>query len=133
MSTFFDLMRKTQEAQAVRLGLPIDRKFSDDELAESMIALSDAERELYGLDPRDESGCPLSPPEMQKLRELEGKMIAFRVTITLSPDRVETINVLAANAVSANVLVVDQLFGDCFDTDKMQSFKIKVEPLKRAA
>lgn len=136
-SPLFEMMRKHQEAQAVRLGIPVAREFSDAELEGSVELLAEAERELYGIDPRDESGCPLSPPELQKLRELNGKMIAFRVTITL-PDRVETITVLAAHACAAIILVVEQLFGDCFDLEKPQAMKIKVEPvrarvLKRAA
>lgn len=131
MNNLLNLMRKTNEAQAVRLGVPVQRQFSDDELAGSMELLAEAEAELYGLDPRDESGGPLSAPEVAKLHELNGKMIAYHVTVTL-PDRVETINVLAAHACAAIILVVEMLFGE-FDAEKPQSFKIKVEPVRKTA
>lgn len=129
MSTLFELARKSQEAQAVRLGIPVAREFSDAELAGSAELLAEAERELYGIDPRVESGCELSPLELQKLAEMNCKLIAFRVTVTL-PDRTESINVLAAHACAAIILVVEQLFGE-FDADKPEAFKLKVEPVKQ--
>lgn len=126
--SLLDMMRKANEAQAVRLGIPVSRQFSDNELADSMTALADAEREFYGLDPRDESGCPLSPVEQHKLDELSRRLIPFCVTV-VTADRTEQINVLAAHACAANVMVVEMLFGE-FDAEKPQSFKIKVEPVQ---
>lgn len=128
--SLFDMMRKSQEAQAVRLGIPVSRQFSDDELVESIQALAEAEHdlelEMYGSDPRNE-GVPLSAPELKNLHEINGKLIPFRVTLTL-PDRTEQINILATDACNANVRVVEMIFGD-FNADKPQAFKLKVEPV----
>lgn len=137
--SLFDMMRKSQEAQAVRLGLPIDRKYTDDDLVESIQALNEAEHdlelELYGMTDDERLG-KLGPDEQRLLDELNRKLIPFRVTITL-PDRVETINILAPDAVAANLRAAELLFGE-FDTDKPKAFKLKVEPvqvrdLRRAA
>lgn len=134
-SPLFEMMRKHQEAQAVRLGLPINRHFSDDELVDSMSALAEAEHdlalEMYGTDPRDESGCPLSGPEVATLHELNRKLLSFRVTVTL-PAQVEQINVLATDACMAIVKAFEIMFPD-FEDDKPQAFKIKVEPVKLAS
>jgi hypothetical protein len=139
MSSLFDLMRKTNEAQAVRLGLPINRQYSDDELVESIQALADAEHELaleLGTMSSDEYMGKLGPDEQRLLNELNRKLIPFRVTVTL-PDRTEQINILATDACHANIRVVEMVFGD-FDSEKPQSFRVKVEPvqtcnLRRAA
>lgn len=48
MSTLFTLARQTAEAQAVRLGIPVARHFTDTELAPSTRLLEQSERELYG-------------------------------------------------------------------------------------
>lgn len=135
MSSLFDMMRKTNEAQAVRLGIPVSRQFSDSELIDSMQALVDAERELYGMN-EDERLGKLGPDEKRLLDELNRKLIPFRVTVTL-PDRTEQINILATDACHANIRVVEMIFGD-FDAEKPQSFRVKVEPvqtrnLRRAA
>jgi hypothetical protein len=136
MSSLFDLMRKTNEAQAVRLGIPVSRQFSDDELIDSMQALADAERELYGDMSTEERLGKLSEEEQRMLNELNRRLIPFRVTVTL-PDRIEQINILATDACHANIRVVEMVFGD-FDAEKPQAFKVKVEPvqtrnLRRAA
>lgn len=127
MNNLLTLMRKTNEAQAVRLGVPVQRQFSDDELAGSMELLAEAEAEFYGLDPRDESGGPLSAPEVTRLRELNRKLIPFRVTVTTAAGA-KQINVLATDACMANVRAAEILFPD-FDCEKPMAFKIKVEPI----
>lgn len=127
MSELLTLMRKTNEAQAVRLGVQVERQFSDDELAGSMELLAEAEAEFYGLDPRDESGGPLSAPEIAKLRELNRKLIQFRVTVTTSAGA-KRINVLATDACMANVRAAEIMFPD-FDCAKPMAIKIKVEPV----
>ena len=48
MTDLLTLMRNIQEAQAVRLGIPVSRQFSDADLAGSMQMLEEAEIELYG-------------------------------------------------------------------------------------
>lgn len=133
--SLFDLMRKTNEAQAVRLGIPVSRQFSDDELTDSMQAMADAERKLYGMT-EDERLGKLGEEEQRMLNELNRRLIPFRVTVTL-PDRTEQINILATDACHANIRVVEMVFGD-FDAEKPQAFKVKVEPvqtrsLRRAA
>lgn len=109
MSELLTLMRKTNEAQAVRLGVPVQRQFSDDELAGSMELLAEAEAELYGLDPRNR------------------KLIPFRVTVTTAAGA-KQINVLATDACMANVRAAEIMFPD-FGCEKPMAFKIKVEPV----
>lgn len=129
MSDFFEMMRKHGEAQAVRLGLPVDRKYTDDELVESIQALAEAEHdlelEMYGSDPRMESGCALSPPELKLLREMDRRLIPFIVTVETA-EKAETINILAPDSITANIRVVEMLFD--FDAEKPQAFKISVAP-----
>jgi hypothetical protein len=130
--SFFDLMRKTQEAQAVRLGLPINRQYSDDELVESIQALNEAEHELsleLGTMSTDERLGKLGPDEQRLLNELNRKLIPFRVTVTTASN-IETINILAAHSCAATIQVVEMLFGE-FDADKPEAFKLKVEPMKQ--
>lgn len=127
----FDMARKHQEAQAVRLGLPIDRKFSDDELVESIRALAEAEHDLaleFGGMSTAERLCALSAEEQRQLAELTRKLIPFRVTITLQ-DRTEKLNVLATDSCMATIRVFELVFGE-LDTEKPESFKLKVEPVK---
>lgn len=130
MSTLLDLMRKTTEAQAVRLGIPVVRQFSDDELASSMAELESAERELYGMK-REERLGELSDVEQAALNDLNAKtLIPFRVTVT-TDDRLEVVNVLAPDACSANVQIIEMLFGD-FDAIKPKAIKVKVEPINQS-
>lgn len=127
MSQLYTLMLKAQEAQAVRLGIEIPRQFTDAELAESTALLEQAERELYGADPRDESGCPLSAAELTKLRDLDRKVIPFLVTVTTAEGATQ-INVLATDACMASTRAAEIMFPD-FDCEKPMAFKIKVEPI----
>lgn len=133
MSSLFEMMRKSQEAQAVRLGLPIDRKFSDDDLVEAIQALAEAEHdlelELYGGMSTDERMGKLGPDEQRLLNEMNRKLIPFRVTVTTASN-IETINILAAHSCAATIQVVEMLFGE-FDADKPEAFKLKVEPMKQ--
>lgn len=110
MADLITLMRKTNEAQAVRLGLSVNRQFSDDELAANMAILAEAEAELYGAAHR--------------------KLMPFRVTITTSAD-VKQISVLATDACMANVRAAEIIFPDS-DCEKPMAFKIKVEPVNVA-
>ena len=87
------------------------------------------EAEFYGLDPRDESGCPLSAPELALLREFDSKLIPFRVTVTTAAG-VENINILATDACMANMRALEILFPD-FDGEIPVALKIKVEPNER--
>ena len=124
----FTLMRKANEAQAVRLGIPVPRQFSDDEIAESMDLLSQAERDLLVMSPAERLG-QLSPVEQATLNDLNAKtLIPFRVSVTL-PDRFEILNVRAPDACYALMQVIETLFGD-FSTPRPRGFKIKVEPVK---
>ncbi len=124
----FDLMRKTNEAYAVRHGIPVERKFSDAELVESHKGLSEAEREIYGMTETERLG-ELSAVEQAALNDLNAKtLIPFRVTVT-TDDRLEVVNVLAPDACSANVQILEMLFGD-FSAAKPKAIKIKVEPIK---
>lgn len=131
--TLFQMMRKTQEAQAVRLGLPINRQYSDDELVESIQALQEAEHDLaleLGVMSTDERLGKLGADEQALLDELNGKnLIPFRVTVTTA-SQIETINILAPNSCAATVQVVEMMFGE-FDADKPEAFKLKVEPVKQ--
>lgn len=104
MSDLFTLMRKTQEAQAIRLGVEIERQFTDDELAGSMELLAEAEAEIYGTGP-----------------------ITFRVTITTASG-VRRLDVLATDACMANIRAAEIMF----QADKPMAFKIKVEPINVA-
>lgn len=52
----FTFMRKTNEAYAVRHGLPVERQFSDAELVESHKGLSQAERDLLCMQPSERLG-----------------------------------------------------------------------------
>lgn len=132
MSDFFEMMRKHGEAQAVRLGLPVDRKYTDDELVESIQALAEAERDLalefYGTMSTDERLGKLGPDEQRLLDELNRKLIPFRVTVTTAKG-VEQISILAPHSCAATIRVVEMLFGE-FDADKPEAFKLKVEPVK---
>jgi hypothetical protein len=131
MSPLFDLLRKSNEAQAVRLGLPVDRQFSDDELVESIRALEEAEHDLaleFGTMSRDERLGKLSPDEQRLLNEMDSKMLPFSVTVSTAA-WIERINILAPDACAANIRAVEMMFGE-FDTDKPQAFRIKVEPVK---
>lgn len=124
----FTFLRKTNEAYAVRHGIPVERKFSDAELVESHKGLSEAEREIYGMTETERLG-ELSAVEQAALNDLNAKtLIPFRVRV-VAPNVFETINVLAPDAISANLQVVAMLFGD-FDAVKPPRFKIKVEPIK---
>lgn len=128
MSDLFTLMRKTQEAQAVRLGVDVPRQFSDEDLAPSMALLSEAEREILTMQRAERLG-ELSAVEQAALNDLNAKtLIPFRVTVT-ADDRLEVVNVLAPDACSANVQIMEMLFGD-FDAIKPKAIKIKVEPMK---
>lgn len=128
--SLFDLMRKTQEAQAVRLGVNVSRQFSDEELAPSMELLSEAERELLTMTPAERLG-ELSPVEQAALNDLNAKtLIPFRVTVT-TDNRLEVVNVLAPDACSANVQIIEMLFGD-FDAIKPKAIKVKVEPINQS-
>lgn len=128
--TLFDLMRKTQEAYCVRHGIPVDRQFSDDDLADSQRTLTEAERELYGTMTADERMGRLGPEEQALLDELNAKnLIPFRVTVTTAR-QIETINILAPNSCAATVQAVEMMFGE-FDADKPEAFKLKVEPMKQ--
>lgn len=139
--SLMDFMKKTQEAQAVRLGIPVARKYSDDALAESMQALTEAERdisrELYGGMSADERLGKLGPEERSLLEELTGKnLTAFRVAITVD-ERTELINVLATDACAATVQAYEIAFGGFYE-EKPRSIKVRVEPaavqaLRRAA
>lgn len=135
MSTldFFSTARKIQEAHALRLGLPVRRSFSDEELAPAYANLSTAEieRGIYGIDPSDESGCPLSADEHRLLVELNAApMRRFRVAITL-PNRFEQIDMLARTSCDAAVQTIQLLFSDA-DECARTGFKIKVEPVSAA-
>lgn len=131
MSTLFDLMQKTQEAQAVRLGVPVARQFSDEELAGSMAELDAAERELYGMK-REERLGQLSEVEQSALNELNaGTLIAFRAIVT-TDDRLEVLNVLAPDSCAATMQIMEMLFGD-FEAVKPRAIKIKVEPIRLEA
>lgn len=124
----FTFLRKTNEAYAVRHGLPVERQFSDDDLAPCQQGLDEAERELYGMTPAERLG-ELSTVEQAALNDLNAKkLIPFAVRV-VAPNVFETINVLAPDAISANLQVVAMLFGD-FDTVKPPRFKITVEPIK---
>lgn len=124
----FTFMRKTNEAYAVRHGLPVERQFSDDELVESHKGLSQAERDLLCMQPAERLG-ELSAIEQAALNDLNAKtLIPFRVTVT-TDDRLEVVNVLAPDACAANVQMMEMLFGD-FDAIKPKAIKIKVEPVK---
>lgn len=124
----FDLMRKSQEAQAVRLGVSIPRKLSDEEIAPSMQALSDAECDLYGDMSIEERLGKLSPCEQRLLNEMNLKLITFRVTVTTASNT-ETINILAHHSCAAAIQAVDILFGE-FDADKPEAFRLMVEPTR---
>lgn len=132
----FTFMRKTNEAYAVRHGLPVERQFSDAELVASHKGLADAEREIYGMQPAERLG-ELSAIEQAALNDLNAKtLIPFRVTVT-TDDRLEVVNVLAPDACAANLQIMEMLFGD-FGAIKPRAIKIKVEPipasvLRRAA
>lgn len=124
----FTFMRKTNEAYAVRHGLPVERQFSDAELVESHKGLSEAERDLLGMQPAERLG-ELSAIEQAALNDLNATtLIPFRVTVTTN-DRLEVVNVLAPDACSANIQIMEMLFGD-FDAIKPKAIKIKVEPVK---
>ncbi len=105
MSSLFTLMRKTQEAQAVRLGIAVARNFTDDELAESNRLLAEAERDLYG--PR---------------------LIPFCVTVT-TESGIEQLHILATDSCSANVQAVEMKLSGIND----KPFKVSVRPLKTEA
>lgn len=108
--TLLKTAQQLQEAQALRLGIPVHRKFSNEDLAESFVCLEEAERDLH--------------------RALSaGKLIPFRVTVTTASN-IETINILAPDACAANIRAVEMLFGE-FDADKPDAFKLKVEPMKQ--
>ena len=124
----FTFMRKTNEAYAVRHGLPVERQFYDADLVESHKGLSEAERELYGMTETERLG-ELSAIEQAALNDLNAKtLIPFRVTVT-TDDLLEVVNVLAPDACSANVQIMEMMFGD-FDAVKPRAIKIKVEPIK---
>lgn len=126
----FTFMRKTNEAYAVRHGLPVDRQFSDAELVESHKGLSQAERDLLCMQPSERLG-ELSAIEQAALNDLNAKtLIPFRVTVT-TDDRLEVVNVLAPDACSANVQIIEMLFGD-FDAIKPKAIKVKVEPINQS-
>lgn len=124
----FTFMRKTNEAYAVRHGLPVERQFSDAELVESHKGLSQAERDLLCMQPAERLG-ELSAVEQAALNDLNAKtLIPFRVTVT-TDSRLELVNVLAPDACAAMMQTVEMLFGD-FEVVKPNRFKIKVEPIK---
>ncbi len=129
MSDLLTMMRKTQEAHCVRNGLPVERQFSDAELEQSNATLSEIEAELYPSMSREEMLGTLSPDERAALANLNAQtLIPFRVTVTTN-DRLEVVNVLAPDACSANVQIMEMLFGD-FSAAKPKAIKIKVEPIK---
>lgn len=136
-SSLFTFMRKTQEAQAVRLGVNIQRQFSDEDLAPSMALLSEAEREILTMTPAERLG-ELSAVEQAALNDLNAKtLIRFRVTVTVDGRATEVISLTAPDACAAMMQSVEMLFGD-FSVVKPNRFKVKVEPvtqtfLRRAA
>lgn len=131
MSDLFEMMRRSQEAQAVRLGIPVARQFSDEELAGSMAELESAERELFGMK-REERLGQLSEVEQSALNELNaGTLIAFRAIVT-TDDRLEVLNVLAPDSCAATMQIMEILFGD-FEAVKPRAIKIKVEPIRLEA
>lgn len=121
--------QQIQEAFCIRRGIPVARQFSDEQLAESHTNLAEAELELYGRMTRDEQFGRLAPEEQALLDELNRRLIPFRVTVTMA-DRTEQLSVLASDACMATVRVFEVIFGD-FDSEKPQSFKLKVEAIRR--
>lgn len=132
--SLFDLMRKTQEAYCVRHGIPVERQFSDAELAPCAEGIAQAERELYGLMSDEERIGRLGPEEQALLDELNGtSLIPFRTTVTVPGRLPEQIDVLAPNACAAVTMVLELLFPD-FDSVKPHGgLKVAVEPVRRAA
>ena len=102
MTDLFALAEKQMEAQAVRLGIPISRRYSDNELAIAMEVLAEAEQQIYG--------SPLLP---------------FRVTVTVD-GKAEQINMIERDSCSAIANALELAFADC---SKPGAFKVKVEPL----
>lgn len=121
--SLFVAMQKITEAHCDKQGIPINRRFSADELAESAQEISEAERLLQ------DGGCPLSPDERALFDELDRRTIPFAVAVT-TPIGSRQIVVLASDACMATLHALDRLFE--FNTPKPQSFKIRVEPVKQA-
>lgn len=125
----FDLMRKTQEAYCVRHGLPVDRQFSDDELAPCAEGIAEAERELYGMT-QDERLGRLGPEEQALLDELNGKnLIPFRVTVTVPGRMPDQINVLAPHACNAVTMALELMFPDFDCVKPTGGIQIKAEAI----
>lgn len=133
MSVLFDLMRKTQEAYCVRHGIPVERQFSDAELAPCAEGIAQAERELYGFMSDEERIGRLGPEEQALLDELNGKsLIPFRVTVTVPSLAPEQVNVLAPHACAALTMALEALFPDFDSVKPVAGLKIKVESITAA-
>jgi hypothetical protein len=127
---FFKIAQQTQEAYCVRHGIPVERKFSDDELVDSHMHIAGAERELSGDMSTDERLGRLSTDEQRLLDALDTRpLIPFRVTTSLAGQPAEQISILARTSCDAAIQAVQLLFldaGDCITT----GFKVKGEPIR---
>lgn len=105
MSELLTVMRRANEAHAVRFGIAVERQFTDADLECSNAALDEIEAKLYR----------------------GGSLIPFRVTVTTAGGT-EQVNIIATDACMANMNAVELLFPG-FDCEKIMAIKIKVEPL----
>jgi hypothetical protein len=127
--SLFQMMRKTQEAYCVRHGIPVDRQFSDDELADSQRTLTEVERELYGMTDDERMGR-LGPEEQALLDELNGKnLITFRVTVTVPGRMPDQINVLAPHACNAVTMALELMFPEFDSVKPTGGIQIKAEAI----
>lgn len=107
------ILQQAQEAYCVRRGLPVERTFSDDELAPAIAAIANAEGVLYaGIDPR-----PLIP---------------FRVTVSTFGRPPEQISILSRSSCDAAVQAINLLFSDADDCIT-HNFRLKVEAISLGA
>lgn len=128
--TLFQMMRKTQEAYCVRHGIPVDRQYSDDELADSHRTLTEVERELYPLMSDDERLGRLGPEEQALLNELNDKsLIPFRVTVAVPGLAPEQVNVLAPHACNAVTMALELMFPDFDSVKPTGGIQIKAEAI----
>lgn len=99
--------RKIDEAYRVRHGLPVDRQFSDDELAPSQEGLDHAERELFG-----------------------ETLIPFAAKVTFPGQAPVRLNILATHSCDAITRALEIACPD-FDTVKPKGrIDIQVTPLR---
>ena len=129
---FFTIAKQVQEAHAVRHGYPVNRQFSDAELAPSKSLIAEVEAELYGQSPLGELVGQLSPEEQAILGEITAKnLIPFRVTVSIPGRAPEQIGLIAEHSCDAVTKAMEIMFPD-FDSEKPDgALSIKVETVRR--